>query len=121
MSTCKDHADIVLSSYKCIQTAGITTDLVRPLLSSMRACSSSKAVQKEGCVLLSKMSSDKVSNKLGELGAIQDIISILRSNMNGLYDMRVVGKNRSVGKNRLKLGKPKSVEEILVLLERSAI
>ena len=83
MSTCKDHEDIVLLSYKCIQTAGITTDLVRPLLSSMRACCSSKSVQKEGCVLLSKMSSDKVSNKLGELGAIQDIISILRSNMNG--------------------------------------
>jgi len=82
MSTCKDHEEIVLSSYKCIQIAGITTDLVRPLLSSMRACCSSKAVQKEGCILLSKMSSDKVSNKLGELGAIQDIISILRSNMN---------------------------------------
>ena len=77
------HTDDSFFSYRCIQLAGITTDLVRPLLSSMRACSSSKSVQKEGSVLLSKMSSDKVSNKLGELGAIQDLISILRSNING--------------------------------------
>ena len=45
MNGCKDKESIVLLSYDLILTAGLTTDLVRPLLSSMRACASSDQVR----------------------------------------------------------------------------
>lgn len=80
MSIQKENENIVLLSYQLINLAGITTDLVRPLLSSMRAQITKAEVQKRGCDLISKMGSDKVSSKLGEMGAIQDLISLIKSN-----------------------------------------
>lgn len=79
MSNCKDNESMVLMTYEYIQLAGLTADLARPLLSSMRGCSSSEQVQIEACQLLAKLNSDQLSAKLGELGAIQDIVSLLRA------------------------------------------
>ena len=47
----------------------------------MRACSSCDKVQIKACNILAKLNSDQVSVKLGELGAIQDIVSLLKSHM----------------------------------------
>lgn len=79
MSNCKDNESIVLMTYEFIQLAGLTADLARPLLSSMRSCATNEKVQIEACQLLAKLNSDQLSAKLGELGAIQDIVSLLRA------------------------------------------
>ena len=81
---------LFISSYQLISLAGITTDLVRPLLSSMRSNNSSAEVQKRSCDLISKMGTDKVSSKLGEMGAIQDLLSAIRSNMKGTIILQLL-------------------------------
>ena len=81
---------LFISSYQLISLAGITTDLVRPLLSSMRSNNSSVEVQKRSCDLISKMGTDKVSSKLGEMGAIQDLLSAIRSNMKGTIFLQLL-------------------------------
>jgi len=81
MNAHKDNQKLVLLTYDLAEVAGLTTDIIRPLLSSMRACSSSDKVQITACNILAKLNSDQVSAKLGELGAIQDIVSLLRLHM----------------------------------------
>jgi len=78
LSAQKLDPDLVLKCLSCISTAGVTTDLARPLVSVLRVQNTNRAVQLAAMPILTGMNSDKASTMLGELGVIQEIISTIR-------------------------------------------
>ena len=74
----KQEGEIVVLCLNCIATAGVTTDLARPLVSALRAQNTNRSVQMVAMPILAGMNSDKASTILGELGAIQEIVSTIR-------------------------------------------
>ena len=59
----KHNADIVQQCIKCITTAGVTTDLARPLVSVMKAQNSNRTVQLVLLPVLAQMNSDKAAGE----------------------------------------------------------